>query len=171
MDKSFYARSNFNECTVVCHNDNFTFNLVTNFEVCIKCIPWVWLKLLETEGNTFLFVIKVKDNNVKFLVERYNFFRVAYATPRKVCDVDKTIYAAKVNEYTVRGDVLNGTFKYLTFFKFGDDVAFLLFKFCFDKSLVRNNNVFEFFVDFNNLEFHSFAHEYVVIADRLNINL
>ena len=92
--------------------------------------------MLKTECDTFFLVIEVKDNNVELLVKRYNFFRVADTTPRKVSDVDKTIYAAKVNEYTVRGDVLNSTFKDLSFLKFRDDVAFLLFKFSFDKSFV-----------------------------------
>ena len=171
VDKTFYARSDFNECTVVSHNDNFTFNFVANFEVGIESIPRMGLKLFETESNAFFLIVKVEDNHVEFLVEANNFFGMIYAAPRKVCDVDKTIYATEVDEYTVSGDVLNCTFEYLTFFKLGDDIFLLLFEFGFNKSLVRYNDILEFLIDFYNLEFHCLANEDVVITDRLNIDL
>ena len=41
----------------------------------------------------------------------------------------------------------------------------LLFQFGFDKSLVGNNHILECLVDLNNLEFHSFANEYIVVAE------
>ena len=85
--------------------------------------------------------------------------------------MDKTVYATKVDEYTIRSDIFNGTFKDLTFFKFADDVFLLLFKFSFDKSFVRNNNVFEFVVDFNNFEIHSFVYVNIVVTDRFNVDL
>ena len=50
--------------------------------------------------------------------------------------VDKTVNTAQVDEYTVRGDVLNGTLKYLTLLKLADDLFLLLLKLLFDKSLV-----------------------------------
>ena len=34
-----------------------------------------------------------------------------------------------------------------------------------------NDNVLIFLVDFHNLEFHSLVYEYVVVADRANVNL
>ena len=85
--------------------------------------------------------------------------------------MDQTVYAAQVDEYTVRCDIFNSTFKYLSFFKLADDFFLLLFQFGFDKSLVRNNNVLEFLVDLYNLEFHSLAYEYIVVTDRFNIDL
>ena len=36
---------------------------------------------------------------------------------------------------------------------------------------MRYDHVAEFFVDFNDLEFHGLAYEYIVVADRLHINL
>ena len=171
MDQTFYARSDFDECTVVSHNDYFTFHLVTYLQVSIQSIPWVRSQLFQTKSDTFLFVIEVKDNNVQLLVEFYNFLRIAYTAPRQVSDVNQTVYAAKVDEYTVRSDIFNSTFEYLSFFKFTDDFFLLLFKFSFDKSFVRNNNVFEFLVDFNHFEFHCLTYKYIVVADRFHINL
>ena len=96
---------------------------------------------------------------------------MADTSPAKICDVNQTVYATQVDEYTVRSDILNSSFKYLSFFEFGDNIFFLLFQFCFDESFVRNNDIFEFLVNFYHLEFHSFAHEYIVISNRFNIDL
>ncbi len=96
---------------------------------------------------------------------------MAYAAPRKVGDVDKTVNASEVDEYTVSGDVLNDTLEHLTSFELGDDVLLLLLELGFDKSLVRNDNILEFLVDLYNLEFHSLTNEDIVIADGLYINL
>ena len=50
--------------------------------------------------------------------------------------MDETIYAAEVDEYTVRSDILNSTFEYLTLLKLRDDFLLLCFKFSLDKCLV-----------------------------------
>ncbi len=171
VDKTFYAGSNLEECTVVSHNDNFAFNLVANLKVCVKCIPWMGMELFEAEGDTFFVVVEVEDNDVELLVESHNLAGVVYAAPREVGDVDKTIYATEVDEYAVRSDVLDGAFEYLTFFEFRDDFAFLLLELGFDKSLVRYNNVAELFVDFNDTEFHCLANEDIVVTDGLNVDL
>src|SRR5664279_3216655 len=83
----------------------------------------------------------------------------------------KAIHATKVDEYTIRSNIFDSSFKNLSFFKFSNDLFFLLFKFSFDKSFMRNNNVFELLVDFNNLEFHRLAYKYIIVADWLNVNL
>ena len=85
--------------------------------------------------------------------------------------MDQSVYATQIDEYTVRSDVFNGSFKNLSFFKLTDNFFLLLFQFSFDKSFVRNNHVFEFLVDFNNFEFHCFSNEYIIITDRLNVDL
>src|SRR5690606_37171490 len=112
-----------------------------------------------------------KDNNVKFLVKLKNFARVVDTAPRKVSDVDKSVNTSKVDEYTVRSNVFNNTFKYLAFFKLPDDFFFLYLDISLDKSLVRYNYVFEFMVDFHNFKFHSFIYILIVITDRLNVYL
>ena len=85
--------------------------------------------------------------------------------------MDESVNTTEVNEYTVSGNILNRTLKDLTFFELGNDFFLLCFKFFFDKSLVRNNHVAELLVDFNNLELHGFANKYVVISDRMNVDL
>ena len=81
MDKTFYTWSNLDECTVVSHNDNLTLNLVTNLEVSVKSIPWMWGELLQAESNALLLLIEVEDNDVKLLIQLNNLLRIAYAAP------------------------------------------------------------------------------------------
>ncbi len=85
--------------------------------------------------------------------------------------MDEAVYAAKVDEYTVRSDVLDRTFEHLTLFELGDDFALLLFEFGFDECLVADNDVLEFLVDLHDLELHSFAYEDVVVADGFHVDL
>ncbi len=85
--------------------------------------------------------------------------------------MDEAVYAAEVDKYAVGGDVLDGTFEYLTLFELGDDFTLLLLELSFDECFVRNDHVAELFVDFHNLEFHGLAYEYIVVADGLNVDL
>ena len=117
MDKSLYARSTLYECTVVSDNDYLALDVVAYLQVGIQSLPWVGSKLLQTESDTLLLLIEVEDNNVDLLVELYYLVRIAYAAPRQVGDVDESVNTAEVNEYTIRGDVLNSTLEYLTLLK------------------------------------------------------
>ena len=128
-------------------------------------------ELLQAKRDALLLFVEVEDNDVELLVELNDFVRIVYATPRKVCDVDQAIYAAQVDEYAVRSDVLNRTFEHLAFLQLRDDLLLLCFEFSFDKCLVANHNVLVFLIDLNHLELHRFAHEDVIVANRLNINL
>ena len=131
----------------------------------------MWLKLLETEGDALLLLVEVEDNNVELLIGLYDVGRIVHAAPREVGDVDKTVNAAQVDEYTVAGDVLNSTLEYLTLLELGDDFLALLLELGLDECLVRNNNVLVLLVDFNNLEFHGLVDKHVVVADGLNVDL
>lgn len=50
--------------------------------------------------------------------------------------MDQTVYAAEVDKYAIRGDILNGTFEYLTLLKLRDDFLLLSFEFSLDECLV-----------------------------------
>lgn len=53
VNKTLYARLHLNECTVVSHDDNFAVNVVADFEIGVKVVPWMGHKLLETESDAF----------------------------------------------------------------------------------------------------------------------
>ena len=112
-------------------------------------------KLLKTKCDTLLCLIEVKDNNLKLLVQSNNLLWVVNTAPRKVCDVDKTIYATKVNEYTISSDVLNCTLKDLTLLKLRHDNLLLSLELCLDKSLegtVKNITSYGVFIDLGGVD-------------------
>ena len=171
VDETFYTRCNLDECAVVSHHNHLTLHLVTNLEVRIKSIPWVWSQLLQAKGDALLLVVEVDDHHVELLVELNDFLRIAYAAPREVCDMDETVNTTEVDEYAVVGDVLDSTFKNLSLFELRDDLLLLLLKLCLDKSLVADNHVAELLVDLHNLELHGLANECIVVADWLHVDL
>ena len=171
VDEAFYARSNLNECTVVGHDNHLALYLVAGLEVGIESVPGMGLELLETEGDALLLVVEVEDNDIELLVELDNLAGIADAAPREVGDMDEAVYAAKVDEYTIGRDVLDGTFEHLTLLELGDDLLLLSFEFGLDECLVRNNHILVFLVDLDDLELHGLANEYVVVADGLHVDL
>jgi hypothetical protein len=83
VDEAFYARSNLYECTIVGDDNNLTLHMVADLEVRIECIPWMRSELLQTESDTLLLVVEVKDNDLDLLVELNHFVRIAYAAPER----------------------------------------------------------------------------------------
>ena len=61
---------------------------------------------------------------------------IVNAAPREVCDVDESVNTAEVDEYTVRGDVLDHTLENLTLLQLRDDLLLLGLELSLDKSLV-----------------------------------
>ncbi len=171
VDQALYAGSDLYKRAIVGHYYYFAFHMVANFQVGAQRVPWMGHQLLQTKGNALLLVVEVEDNHIEFLVQLYHFFRVAHTAPAQVGDMDKSVYAAQVDEHTVGSDVLDSAFEHLAFFEFGDDFFLLLFEFGLDESLVAYYDVAVFLVDFNNLEFHSLVHIHVVVADGAYVNL
>ena len=171
VDKTLDAGGNLNECAVVGHYNYAAFDMVADLKLGIESVPGMGLELLQAESDALLLVVEIEDNDVELLVELDNFLRMVDTAPREVGDVDETVDTAQVDEYAVGGDVLDGSFENLTLFELGDDFALLLFEFGLDECLVADNNVLEFLIDLDNLEFHCLAHKDVVVADRLHVDL
>ena len=171
VDETLNARGNLNECTVVGNDNNLTLDVIANLELAVESIPRMRSELLQAESNALLLIVEVENDNIDLLVESNNLMRIADAAPREVCDVDESVNTAEIDEYTIRGDVLNGTLKNLTLLELRDDLALLSFELSLDESLVGNNNVAELLIDLHNLELHGLAHEYVVVADGVHVDL
>ena len=131
----------------------------------------MWRELLHAEGNSLLVIIEIEDYNIQFLIEFNQFFWVIHAAPRHVCDVHESVNSAKVNEHTIRRDVLNSTLQYLTFLESTNDDSLLLLQFSLNERFVRDDHVLEFLIDFDNLEVHLFSDVNVEISDGLHIDL
>ena len=128
-------------------------------------------KLLKSKLNSCLGLIKVQNNHVHLLIELDHLRRVINSAPREVGYVYESVYAAKINKDPVASDVLDHPFKDLTLLEQTNNFALLLLEVGLNKGLVRNNNILELVVDFNNLEFHGLVNVDVVIANWLDVDL
>src|SRR5574344_518065 len=171
MDKTFNTWLNLNECTIIGDKDNFAFNFVTNLKIGIKAIPRMWSKLFKTKSNSLLLLVEIKYDDFDLLIECNDFFRIVDTTPRKIGNMDKTVNSAKVNEYTIIGDVLDCTFENLAFFKLADEFASLLLLLSFEQCFMRYNYVPELLVDLDDLIIHGSINECIVISDWLDVDL
>ena len=85
--------------------------------------------------------------------------------------MDQTVHTAQIDEYAVRGDVLDGTLQDLTLLQTRHDDLLLRLKLGLDQGLVRHDHVAELLVDLHHLELHGLVHVYVVVADGLHVDL
>ena len=171
VDQTLNTGLDLNECTVVGNHNYLTLHVVAHLEVSIQSIPRMRSELLQTEGDATLLVVEVEDNHVDLLVELDHLVGIVYAAPRQVCDVDESVNTTEVNEYTVRGDILNGTLKDLTLLELTDDLLLLGLELLLDESLMRNNDIAELLVDLDYLELHGLAYELIVVAYGVNVDL
>ena len=171
MDKTFHAWGNLYECSVVGYHDYLAGDMVANLQVLVESVPRMRSKLLQTKGDALLLVVEVENDDVDLLVQLDNLVWVADTAPGEVGDVYESVYAAKVDKHTVGGDVFDRAFVNLALLHLADDFLLLCLKFGLDECLVRDNNVAELLVDFHNLELHGLAHEYVVVADGMHVDL
>ena len=128
-------------------------------------------QLLETQGDTLLLLIEVKDDDLDLLIEGDNLFRMVDTAPGEIGDMDETVNTAEVDEYAVVGDVLDGSFENLTLLKLGDEFGPLLLLLGLEQSLVGYDDIAELLVDLDDLEVHGRIDIYIVVADRLDIDL
>ena len=131
----------------------------------------MWCQLLKTKADPAFLIIEVEDNDIEFLIKLEHFRRMVDTSPADVCDIEKTIYATKIKECSEISDVFDGSFKYLTFFKFTHDLSTLCFDIAFDECLVRNNCILDGFVDLNHFEFHCFTNKLIVVGNGFNVDL
>ncbi|CDE08859.1 putative uncharacterized protein [Prevotella sp. CAG:485] len=171
MYQTLYAGLYLYECAVIGHDANLALDVVAGLEVRVEVIPRMRGKLLQTQCDAAFVVVEVKDYHVQTLIKLYNLVRVRYAAPAQVGDVNQAVYATKVDEHTVIGDVLHDAFQHLTLLQLGDDFALLGFQFCLDEGFVADYNVAVIFVDFHHFEFHRFVYEYIVVADGAHVDL
>ena len=85
--------------------------------------------------------------------------------------MDETVNTAEVDEYTVVGDVLDGTLKDLTLLELADEFSPACLLLSLEESLVGNDDVAVLLVDLDDLEVHILVHECIVVTDRLDVDL
>src|SRR4029079_8464322 len=132
VNQTFHTGHDFEESTVVFNVHYFAFHDFTFADIFRQHIPRVWCKLFQTKTDTFLSVVEIEYHHLEFLIQFEYFARVGNTSPADVGDVQETVEATQIHKGTEIGDVLDGSFEYLTFFEFAHDLCTLSFDITFD---------------------------------------
>ena len=171
VDETFNTAVEFDECTVISDGNNLTLN-DSAFRITFgDILPRMRLKLLHAERDAFLLVVEVEDHDFDFLTELEHFGRVVDALVAHVGDVEEAIYAAKVDECTEVGDVLDDTLADLVLLESFENVATLLVAFFFENNTARNDDVATSLVDLDNLEVEFLADKSVDVRNLTEVDL
>src|SRR6185369_18012108 len=73
-------------------------------------VPWIRELLLQTEADTFLLAVDIKDHDVNVLSDFEDFRRMANSAPTHVGDVQQSVDAIQIDESAEIGDVLDLAF-------------------------------------------------------------
>jgi hypothetical protein len=127
--------------------------------------------LLHAERDTLGFRVDLDDLDFDFLTDFNHLRRVIDTLVGHVGDVQQAIDAAKVDERTVVGDVLDDTLADVAFGHVGHDFRTLFGAALFKDGAARDNDVAARAVQLENGEGLNFAHERADIADRADVHL
>src|SRR5574344_91841 len=133
--------------------------------------PWMWFQLFHAKRNAFFLIIKVKNHNFNFITKLNHFCWVVNAVVAHVGNMEKAIYAAKINEGTEVSNILDDTFAYLILFESVKYITALTIAFFFENHATRNNNVTTSLVDFNDLKIIVLADESIDVWNLTKVDL
>ena len=134
-------------------------------------IPWIFLQLLHTKGDTVCIFVDLDHLNLDCLADGQNLGGVVHTAPCHVCDVKQAVNAAEVNKRTVFGDVLDHAVDFLALGQVANDFCTLLGTGFFEDRTTRNNDVTTATVHFQNLERLLETHQRASSAHGAHINL
>ena len=98
VQQTFYALRHFDECTVVGHNHNFSFDLVSNIDSLGHGVPRMSCELLDAKRNPLPVVVEVQNDHIETLLHFHHLFWMAHAAPAEVCDVNESIHTTEVDK-------------------------------------------------------------------------
>ena len=171
MNQSFDAFFKSYKSAIVHNVNDSTFDTAADRIPVFNRCPGTLSFLLETERYLFMFLVNADDDAFDFLVKVNNFRRMTYPAPTQVRDVQKTVKAAEINEYTEVGDILDDTLAYLTFFDFLKQFIFTAATFVFDEFSSGYDNVAIFGIDLEYLALNILPDETADVAWFANVNL
>ena len=170
VHQAFDTLLDFNERAIVGEVRHFTEQARALRITPAQTHPRIFAKLLQAEGNTILFLIKLEDFGFDFIAHGQHFRRMFDATPSQIGDMQQTINAAQVNERAVVGDVLDDTLNNRTFLQAFQQALTLDALGRFHHGAARYHHVIALAIEFNNLKLHLFVLVRRGIFNRANIH-
>ncbi len=127
-------------------------------------VPGVLSNLLQTEGDTLVFRIKLEDFDLHFIADPEQLRGVVHPTPGHVGDVEQPVNSTEVHKTTVVGDILDDSVHHAAFLDPFQRLRLQLLAFFFEESTPRQNDVATLLVELDNLEFVALADELLEVA-------
>ena len=137
----------------------------------LDALPRIALELLHAEADALGLRIDLDDLYFDVLTDGENIGRLVDALPGYVGNVQQTVDAAKVNECTIIGDVLDDALDNLAFCKVLDQFGALFGSCLFHDGAARDNDVATALVHLEDLERLGNVHQRADVADRTDIHL
>jgi hypothetical protein len=127
--------------------------------------------LLKSEGNALLFAVEFKDFDLNFFADSDDIGRMVDSTPGHVRDMKKTVNAAEIDKRPVIGEILDCSFKNITFAQGTKSISAMTVTLILKENPSRKDNIATPLVQFNNFKFIGLAKHLVEIANRTNVDL
>src|SRR5699024_1749739 len=136
----------------------------------IDVFPGIIAQLLEAQRNAHALAVEAQHANLQLLADFHHFGRVANALPGHVGDMQQAIDAAKIQEGTIIGEVLDHTLDHRTLGQALDQVFALGGVFVFDHRATADHQVVAAAVELDDLELEVLALEVGGVTHGTNIH-
>src|SRR6202521_4463435 len=171
VDQAFDARLQFDERAVVGDVGDAAGEARVERILRLDALPRIVQQLLHAERNAVGLVVDLDDLDLDGLADGQDLGRVIDPAPGDIGDVQQAVDAAKVDERTVIGDVLDHAVDHLTLFEVLHQLLALLGAGLFQNRAARHHDVAAAAIHLENLERLRIVHQRRDVADRADIDL
>mmetsp|Transcript_31925 Transcript_31925/g.41069 ORF Transcript_31925/g.41069 Transcript_31925/m.41069 type:complete len:208 (+) Transcript_31925:12-635(+) len=171
VDQAFNTVFELNKRTVIGDVCDLTRHTRADCVLALDIVPRIAFELLHTKADALGLWVDLDDLNFDRVANIDDLAWVIDALPAHVSDVQEAINAAKINERTVIGDVLDDAFAGIAFVHIANDFRALLGTALFEDGTARDNNVAARAVHFQNCEWLNFVHQWANIANWADVDL
>src|SRR5579859_815529 len=171
MDKTFDALFELDEDAVVDDAHDLASYLAAGRILFRSIDPGIGAELLKAERDALLFLIKLQDDDVEFLLRLYHVGRMLDAAPAEVGEMEKTVDAAEINESAVFGDVLDVAVHDLAFRECLHQLRALGVQLFFENGAAADDHVAATAVELGDADLHFRAGQVVEVLRGAKIKL
>ena len=171
MHQAFDAFFQLDESTVRHEVDDLPAQAAADRVAVLDAFPRVVRLLLQTQRDAFALAVHVQNHDFELVGDVDHLGRVLDAPPTHVGDVQQSVQAVEVDEYTEIGDVLDHAFATLAFLDGLHQDLLLLAQTFFDQLPARHDDVPPFGVDLQDLELVRATHVAFRVVHGHHVNL
>src|SRR6185437_15072593 len=171
MDQTLDALFELDERAVVGNGEDAPAHVCADGVALNGVEPWIRRQLLKAEGDALLLLVKLEDFDLNLIADVHQIARVRQPAPAHVCDVQKAIQAAEIDEGAVVGEVLDRACEHGALFQRGECDGLPGVLVLFEDFLAADDDVAALFVQLDDADFDLLADVAVQIAHGADFDL